>query len=250
MRQTVVTLFGTIIIGIIALSGQALAQQKTVKACEDEWRADKTANQAKGITQKTYVEKCRADAKADKTAKPATTPAADKKSAEPKAAQPKAAAATKTAKPAGQKTAKACEDEWRADKAANQAKGITEKAYVETCRSGTTAAQPAPAAVSPPARTAAPVAPAASAPARPAAPPAGATKPATAATPKGANQYTSETLAKSHCPAGVVVWANLDSKIYHFAGHDDYGHTKSGAYMCEKDALTESMRAAKNEKHP
>jgi len=43
---------------------------------------------------------------------------------------------------------------------------------------------------------------------------------------------------------------NLDSKIYHFSGHKDYGHTKEGAYMCEKDALGQGIRAAKNEKHP
>jgi hypothetical protein len=46
------------------------------------------------------------------------------------------------------------------------------------------------------------------------------------------------------------VWANLNSKIYHFGGHKDYGHTKEGAYMCEKDALGQGIRAAKNEKHP
>ena len=49
---------------------------------------------------------------------------------------------------------------------------------------------------------------------------------------------------------GTVVWANLNSKIYHFSGHKDYGNTKSGAYMCELDATTQGMRAAKNEKRP
>ena len=34
------------------------------------------------------------------------------------------------------KTAKACRDEWRANKDANQAKGVTEKAYVTQCRAG------------------------------------------------------------------------------------------------------------------
>ena len=68
--------------------------------------------------------------------------------------------------------------------------------------------------------------------------------------PAGANQYASEGAAKSHCRGGTVVWANLNSKIYHFAGYGDYGHTKQGAYMCEKDATAQGMRAAKNEKHP
>ena len=53
------------------------------------------------------------------------------------------------------KTASACRAEWRANKAANQAKGITEKAYVAQCRGGgaapaqTTAAPPAPAPAQP-----------------------------------------------------------------------------------------------------
>src|ERR1700730_6309947 len=57
------------------------------------------------------------------------------------------------------KTAKACAEEWRADKAGFQAKGITEKAYVADCRAGTASA-PAPA----PAPTAAPPAPSPGAP--------------------------------------------------------------------------------------
>src|SRR5690242_6959048 len=50
---------------------------------------------------------------------------------------------------AQQKTAKQCADEWRANKADNQAKGILEKDYVARCRAGNTATQravaPAPA---------------------------------------------------------------------------------------------------------
>ena len=68
--------------------------------------------------------------------------------------------------------------------------------------------------------------------------------------PSGANQFIAEGQAKAHCPTGTVVWANLDSKIFHFTGHADYGHTKKGAYMCEKDATAQGMRAAKNEKQP
>jgi hypothetical protein len=66
----------------------------------------------------------------------------------------------------------------------------------------------------------------------------------------GPNQYAAELQAKAHCPRDTVVWANLDSKIYHFAGYADYGHTKIDAYMCEKDAMGQGIRAAKNEKHP
>jgi hypothetical protein len=72
---------------------------------------------------------------------------------------------------------KACQEEWRANKATNQANGITEK-------------------------------------------------------------------------ADTVVWVNLHSKIYHYAGHKTYGKTKTGAYMCERDTAAQGMRASKNEKPP
>ena len=53
------------------------------------------------------------------------------------------------------KTAKECTAEWRADKAGMQARGTTEKAYVEQCKGGAepTAAAPAakPAEAAPPA---------------------------------------------------------------------------------------------------
>src|SRR5215475_3143050 len=109
---------GCAVIGVSVLSFPALAQQKTVKACQEEWRANKDANQAKGITEKAYVTQCRAGGVAAQPAPSSTMTAAP-------AAAP---AAT------GQKTAKACRDEWRANKDANQAKGITEKAYVTQCR--------------------------------------------------------------------------------------------------------------------
>jgi hypothetical protein len=144
---------------------------------------------------------------------------------------------------AQQKTVKACQDEWRANRAANQAAGITQKAYVEKCRAGEAAAPAATPAAPPaaPAAAPAPTTPAAPTPRRASAP----------AAPTGANEFSNEGQAKSHCSgADIVVWANLNSKIYHFSGHKDYGHTKEGAYMCEKDALGEGIRAAKNEKHP
>jgi hypothetical protein len=155
---------------------------------------------------------------------------------------------------AQQKTEKACQAEWRANRAANQAAGITEKSYVETCRAGSTAAAP----------PAAPSKPAASPAAATAAKPPASTVPATTsgsapaakpvpnvpAVPIGANQFSTEALAKSHCSRDIVVWANLNSKIYHFSGNKDFGNTKEGAYMCEKDAVGQGIRAAKNEKRP
>jgi hypothetical protein len=63
--------------------------------------------------------------------------------------------------------------------------------------------------------------------------------------PAGAGRFQTEAQAKSQCPADLVVWANLTSKIYHVAGHKSYGTTKAGAYMCEKEAMAQGFRAAK-----
>jgi hypothetical protein len=218
------------LVGVSALSGPALAQQKTAKACQDEWRANKEANQAAGVTEKAYVDKCRGGGAA---AQPAATPAA----AKPAAAPAPSSAPT-------QKTAKQCQEEWRANKEGYQAASVTEKAYVDKCRAGETIALPAA-----PAATPAPT-PASAPAAKPAAAPAARPAPSAATAPTGTNEFAAEAQAKARCPTDTVVWANLKSKIYHFSGGKDYGATKEGAYMCEKDALAQGVRAAKNEKHP
>ena len=110
----------------------AASGQKTAKACREEWQANKAANQANGVTERAYVDQCRSGAA------PVQTTAA-----------PSAPASAPAAAPSGQ-TAKACREEWQSNKAANQANGITERAYVDQCRGGsapsqTTAAPPAPA---------------------------------------------------------------------------------------------------------
>jgi len=139
---------------------------------------------------------------------------------------------------AQQKSAAACRAEWRANKAANQAAGKTEKAYVAECRS-----RAAPSAKPP----AAAPAPRASAPTQKPAQPAPTRR---AGAPTGANEFSTESEAKAHCPGDTVVWANTKSRIYHFGGHRGYGSTKAGAYMCEKDTAAAGIRAAKTEKHP
>ena len=255
MKKHLVSLICATFAGMILSSVPVVAQEKTVKVCEDEWKANKEANQAKKLTEKAYVQKCRAESAAAKPAiaTPAAAPAKPAAAERRPTAEEKKTAATPAApKAASGKTVKACEDEWKADKIANQAKKITQKAYVEKCRVEATVATPAatPAPVTP-APPAAP--PTTATPARPLAPAAAPAKEATAppsGKPAGEKQYAVESLAKASCPSATVVWANLDSKIYHFVGHSDYGKTKRGAYMCEKDADTQGMRAAKNEKHP
>jgi hypothetical protein len=139
-RQIAVVICSTVL-GLMMLSMHAVAQQKTAAVCRDEWRANKAANQAAGITEKAYVAQCRSGAA------PAQTTAAP---AAPPAPTPSVAPAT------GQKTMAACRDEWRANKAANQASGVTEKAYVAQCSGGATPTTAAPAAPPAPAPTAAP----------------------------------------------------------------------------------------------
>ena len=142
-----------------------------------------------------------------------------------------------TASQAQQKTAKACEAEWRANKAAIQGAGKTKKAFMVECRSGAAAAAPstepaqaqAPAATPPAARTA---------------------KRTRQGTATSAGEFATETQARAHCPGDNVVWGNRHSKIYHFAGSRSYGNTKAGAYMCERDSASLGFRSAKNEKRP
>src|SRR5258707_1148220 len=244
MKKPLSILVCTLVMGLGAMSSHA--QAKTAKACTEEWRADKAGFQAKGITEKAYVAECRAGTASAPAAAPAPTAAAP---------APRPMAPTPAATNAGQKTAKACTAEWRADKAGFQAKGITEKAYVADCRAGTASA-PAPA----PAPTAAAPAPSPAAPASPAprptaaaptqAPAAPTTRGPPGGSPSAAGQFATEVEAKATCPADTVVWVNLNSKIYHFSGTHNYGTTKNGAYMCEKDTAAQGMRAAKNEQHP
>jgi len=292
--------------GLMALSSHAMAQQKTAAACQAEWRANKAANQANGVTEKAYVANCRGGAApTQNTAAPAAPssptaaaqPASGQKTAKacreewqankaankasgvtesayvaqcrgggapaqttaaPAAPQTSAPAPTGAAAQAatGQKTAKACRDEWRANKAANQASGVTESAYVAQCRGGAAPAQTTAAPTTPSAAAPAPSAAPAPTAAAPSSQPASTTAPAAraaptaAATPVGANQFSTEAQAKTRCPTDTVVWVNLKSKVYHFSGTRNYGNTKSGAYMCEGDTAAEGMRAAKNEKHP
>ena len=136
---------------------------------------------------------------------------------------------------AQQKSVKACTDEWRADKAANQAAGITEKDYVAKCRGAATTATAPIVAPKTPVGTAAPSKP---------------TSPAASNEPTGAGQFSTEAQAKARCRGDTVVWANTQSKIYHFSGNKNYGTTEHGVYMCEQDSVSAGMRTAKNETHP
>src|ERR1700682_1166841 len=97
---------------------------KTAKECTEEWRADKAGMQARGVTEKAYVQQCKGGAE----------PTAAAPAAKPAETAPSAAPRQTTA--TGSKTAKDCIAEWRADKVGMQARGVTEKAYVDQCKTG------------------------------------------------------------------------------------------------------------------
>ena len=63
--------------------------------------------------------------------------------------------------------------------------------------------------------------------------------------PTGAGQFSTEAEARYRCPTDKVVWVNTKSRIYHYQGTHNYGHTKEGAYMCEADARAAGDRAAR-----
>jgi hypothetical protein len=73
---------GSVVVTCSALAGfwgaaaLALAQQKTEKACQAEWDANKAIFQPKGITEQEYVDECR-----DFRAAPAAPAAAPKEAA-------------------------------------------------------------------------------------------------------------------------------------------------------------------------
>jgi hypothetical protein len=91
----------------------APAQKKTVKMCQEEWQANKAANQANKITEKAYVAKCRAEGAA---AQPTPAPAAA-----PTAATAKSAASKpKDGRQAEYARERACGQDWKADKTAGK----------------------------------------------------------------------------------------------------------------------------------
>ena len=143
MRRQIAVVMCSAVLGLMTLSSHAIAQQKTAKECREEWRANKAANQANGVTEKAYVAQCRGGAA---PARP------------PQPQQHRQLLPLHRQLRPGQKTAKACREEWRANKAANQANGVTEKAYVAQCRGGAAPAQTTAAPPPPPAPAPAPTA--------------------------------------------------------------------------------------------
>jgi len=64
---------------------------------------------------------------------------------------------------------------------------------------------------------------------------------------KGLQSFSTEQLAKQHCPSDTVVWLNLNTGIYHFKGEHLYGITKNGTYVCQKEADKVGNRATREQ---
>jgi hypothetical protein len=244
-RRYVVLICSAAMLGLASLP--AAAQQKTVKQCNDEWAANKASIQASGKTKKAFVAECRGQAAV--------------RAPKPSAAAPKPPGTAAPSPAANVKTAKQCNEEWSANKAAIQASKKSKKQFVAECRvqpAGTATAAPAPSGATPqspaPAKPSAAPAPSTSrstaAPAPQPSTPSATTRPRMAPGPTAAGQFSSEAQAKARCPSDTVVWVNTESNVYHFVTGRNYGKTKSGTYMCERDATAAGARAAKNEKHP
>jgi hypothetical protein len=58
--------------------------------------------------------------------------------------------------------------------------------------------------------------------------------------------FSTDEQAQQHCPSDVVVWLNLPTHIYHWKGMRWYGNTKTGAYVCKKEADDNGNRGTLN----
>jgi hypothetical protein len=74
MNRQIVVVLCSAAVAIAASSPLAIAQQKSIKACLEEWRANRAANIASGVTPKAYLAQCRGSA-ANQTAAGSPTPA-------------------------------------------------------------------------------------------------------------------------------------------------------------------------------
>ena len=72
MRRQIAAVLGSAVFGLAVSSPLAVAQQKSVKACLQEWRAAKAAKETGGIKLKIYLAQCRAGGRPSRFGVPAT----------------------------------------------------------------------------------------------------------------------------------------------------------------------------------
>ena len=108
----------------VALGGSTANAESVMKQCGDQWQAAKAAGTTNGQTWPQFLSQCRAQLK--------TGAAAPSNAAAPATAAP----APAPAPAATTKTAKECDAEYAANKAAIKASGQTKRAFVAACRAG------------------------------------------------------------------------------------------------------------------
>jgi hypothetical protein len=59
MKSMFTAAVGAALLGLLAMSQPALAQQKTAKECASDWTANKASLQASGKTRKAFIAECR-----------------------------------------------------------------------------------------------------------------------------------------------------------------------------------------------
>jgi len=124
-RSAFLGCFVLIFAGVAFSATPSFAQKKTVKACQEEWRANKAANEAAKITEKDFVAKCRAEAATPTATTTTAAPAAAPKPVARKPADPKQAEYARE---------RACGKEWKAEKAAGKVQaGMTWPQYWSEC---------------------------------------------------------------------------------------------------------------------
>src|SRR5271156_329567 len=115
------TFLSAAIVGSMCLSSSAFA--KTAEECAAEWRAGKVETQTGDASEMSYVDQCRQGG-ASLGPKPTTTVPGSNSTSE------------QIGGVSSRKTAKDCDDQWRADQVSMMAHGMTEDSYVEQCLEG------------------------------------------------------------------------------------------------------------------
>jgi len=75
MRRQIAAALCSAVLGFMASSSLSIAQQETAMACLEEWRPNKAAIDANGVTEKAYVAQCRAGGAPTQPAAAPATPA-------------------------------------------------------------------------------------------------------------------------------------------------------------------------------
>ncbi len=115
--------FAAVIASSLFISSPSSA--KTVKACDEEWKANKATIQASGKKKKDFVTECRAETASAEPSAATATPSSQ------------AGTSPAPASPRSVKTLRACAAEWTANEETLQASGKTRKDFVTECRAGT-----------------------------------------------------------------------------------------------------------------